>query len=231
MQLNDTTTTIKGQHLSLAERIEIQTLHIQGHSNRSIARILDRSHSTINVEMKRGIVDQVKKVNGKKIFSRNYYATTGHEIYQKHRLASQPSYKLVRVQQFLAFAHDKIKNEKWSPDAVIGYALKNELFHKDDAICTKTLYRYIDENLLDIKNIHLQLKLRRNTKKMQVRKRKRILGESIEQRPSIINDRLEFGHWEIDYRYRHRQENKGRTSTSNHHRTTIPLPNHPEDHW
>lgn len=30
------------------------------------------------------------------------------------------------------------------------------------------------------------------------RKNRRILGDSIEQRPQIVNDRQEFGHWEID---------------------------------
>lgn len=65
MPLNATTTCRPRQHLNLSERIKIQTLQRMGHSNRSIARILGRSHATINNEMKRGTVDQVKKVNGK----------------------------------------------------------------------------------------------------------------------------------------------------------------------
>lgn len=42
------------------------------------------------------------------------------------------------------------------------------------------------------------MKLRRNTKTKRVRKNKRILGQSIEERPSEVEQRQEFGHWEID---------------------------------
>lgn len=44
----------------------------------------------------------------------------------------------------------------------------------------------------------LWLKLQRNTKPNQVRKNKRNLGKSIEERPSEVNNRVTFGHWEID---------------------------------
>lgn len=64
MQLNGTMTCRPQQHLKLKERIEIQTLHRMGHTNRSITRILWKSHFTIKNEIKPGIVDHVKKVNG-----------------------------------------------------------------------------------------------------------------------------------------------------------------------
>ena len=53
MQHNDITTRTKGQHLSLSERIEIQMMKALGYSNRRIAKQLNRSHSTINDEIKR----------------------------------------------------------------------------------------------------------------------------------------------------------------------------------
>ena len=49
-----------------------------------------------------------------------------------------------------------------------------------------------------IKNIDLPLKVRRNTKKQYVRANKKNLGTSIEKRPVSIDNREEFGHWEID---------------------------------
>jgi len=42
------------------------------------------------------------------------------------------------------------------------------------------------------------MKLRLNTKTKRVRKHRRILGTSIAERPLVIEDRAEFGHWEID---------------------------------
>ena len=44
----------------------------------------------------------------------------------------------------------------------------------------------------------LLLKHQRNTKPKQVRENKHSLGKSIEARPSEINDRTTFCHWEID---------------------------------
>ena len=42
------------------------------------------------------------------------------------------------------------------------------------------------------------MKLRRNTKPSKVKKHKKKLGKSIAERPSNIDNREEFGHWEID---------------------------------
>jgi transposase, IS30 family len=61
-----------------------------------------------------------------------------------------------------------------------------------------TPYFYIDLGLLGVKNIDLPMKVRLNTKKKRTRKNKRVLGRSIEERPAEVNERKEFGHWEID---------------------------------
>jgi len=65
-------------------------------------------------------------------------------------------------------------------------------------VCTKTLYNYVEQGLLPIRNIDLPLKVRRKTRSSGIRRNKRILGTSIEERPCQVNDRTEFGHWEID---------------------------------
>ena len=98
----------------------------------------------------------------------------------------------------LEFATHKIKEERWSPDAVVGYAQVNGLFEKHERVCTKSLYRTIDEGLMDLMNMDLLLKLRRNTRKRRVRDHKRVLGTSIDQRPALVNERSDFGHWEVD---------------------------------
>lgn len=51
---------------------------------------------------------------------------------------------------------------------------------------------------MPIKNIDLPEKLKRNTKSSNIRKNKRVLGKSIEERPETVASREEFGHWEID---------------------------------
>ena len=87
---------------------------------------------------------------------------------------------------------------KWSRDAAFGAALKSGKFRRDEMVCTKTLYNYVDLGLLPIKNIDLPEKLNRKTKIDKVHENKRNLGTSIEERPEIVKYRTEFGHWEAD---------------------------------
>lgn len=42
------------------------------------------------------------------------------------------------------------------------------------------------------------MKVRLNMKKRRIRVNKRVLGRSIEERPEAVEDRANFGHWEID---------------------------------
>ena len=188
----------KGQHLTLSERIEIQMMKGLDKSNRFIAKALGRSHSTINAEVKRGIVTQKKLINGKPFVWKAYYAQTGQLIYEKHREACKPKHKLLKVERFIHYAIQKIKVEKWSPDVIVGRVKEDGLFEYHERVCAKTLYRYIDEGLMTLNDMDLWLKLQRNTKPKPLRERKWVLGQSIEQRSQEINERLSFGHWEID---------------------------------
>ena len=65
-------------------------------------------------------------------------------------------------------------------------------------VSTKTLYSYIELRLTKIKNIDLKQKLRRKLKKTYSHEYIKKLGDSIELRPPCANERIEFGHWEID---------------------------------
>ena len=63
---------------------------------------------------------------------------------------------------------------------------------------TKTLYNYVDLGIMDIKNIDLPEKAKRNTKARLIRANKRILGRSIDERSPRIDTRKDFGHWECN---------------------------------
>ena len=54
------------------------------------------------------------------------------------------------------------------------------------SVCTRTLYNYVDQGLLNIHNYDLPEKLKRNTKIHRIRKNKKKLGRSIEQRISVM---------------------------------------------
>ena len=65
-------------------------------------------------------------------------------------------------------------------------------------VCTKTVYNYINKCLLSIKNIDLPIKTVCEQNKKIIRENKKKLGKSISERPSHIEDRKEFGLWELD---------------------------------
>ena len=192
---NNTTQNQKNKHLSPFERGEISALHKAGHSNREIGRRLGRAHQTIANELKRGTTTQLK--TGRKPFMA-YYPETGQAIYEQNRRNCGAKCKLLVAMEFIKFASDKILNKGWSPDAVVGFAKWQPEWENKPMVSTKTLYNYIDQCKLSVRNIDLAMKLRLNTKTKRVRKHRRILGKSIAMRPIEIENRQEFGHWEID---------------------------------
>lgn len=89
----------------------------------------------------------------------------------------------------------------WSPEAVVACAHRENVFPKNLIPCIKTLYAWINDNIMTTKNIHLLEKLKRrisNSNQTYHRTHRRILGPSIEQRPQDVESRQIFGHWEID---------------------------------
>ena len=71
----------------------------------------------------------------------------------------------------------------------------------ETSICTKTLYNYIDQGVfVNITNKDLQIKKNRkrgNYKKVKIT-HKNLKGTSIEERPVEVENRKEYGHWEMD---------------------------------
>ena len=158
---------------------------------RRTAKHLGRAYNTIKNEIARGTV---YLYNGKVA---RYKAKAGEQQYKDNRRNSRRQYKRLEVYSFINYVEEWFA-KGWSLDASVGKALKSGKFHRWQIVCTKTLYNYVDNGLIGIKNIDLPEKLKRNTKKEKVRKHKRVLGDSIELRPESVELREEFGHWEVD---------------------------------
>ena len=107
--------------------------------------------------------------------------------------------KLAKLMHCAPNTIQKVKQFHWSLDACVGYARLHSLFPKEQMVCTKTLYNYVDACLFqDVRNIDLPLKVRRRTHPTVVRQRLKTFGRSLEERPTEVTQRAEFGHWEID---------------------------------
>jgi len=176
----------------------------EGANKGEIARALYRDKSTIKREIRRGSVEQRETIQStskktdipleRKVMK--YFAEVGERRHNEAHQRSGAKNKMAQCGELIAFAEEKILGEeKWSPDAVLGYAGRHNLFCH--TVCTKTMYNWIDAGLLKVKNIDLLLKVRRKPSKPH-RERKRRLGKSIDERPKEAEAREEFGHWEGD---------------------------------
>lgn len=60
-----------------------------------------------------------------------------------------------QVRTFLAYVIERFKTKGYSPDVTVGFARVHRLFSPAEMVCTTTLYKYIDKQRLEIKNIDL----------------------------------------------------------------------------
>lgn len=185
----------KNKHLSTYERGQIAALHKEGYTPYRIGKILGRSDDTIRNELKRGTITVIKGA-----FERTQYEPeAGQNIYERNRKRCKGTRKIKESRRFLEYIEYEVKKKKRSFDAARGYALKNGLFTKEEVVCVTTLYHYADKGIIGVKNIDLPEKTSRKAKgERRERIHKRLKGRSIEERPETVNEKQEFGHWEID---------------------------------
>ena len=184
----------KFKHLVYSDRVLIAFMLSEGYSQTRIAQELGVNRSTASREIHRGSVLQI--VAGKTV--KRYFAETAQSIADASKANVGRKPKFLTCEEFIEHADALMKEEGFSPDAVVGQALDLELFRPEEMVCTNTLYRYIDSGILTTKNIDLTQKLSRKLRNVYARENKRVFGKSIDERPAEINDRSVFGHWEID---------------------------------
>ena len=167
-QQNYTTKNRKFKHLTKEKRAQIEILLRRGVSKAEIAKEIGIARSTLYNELKRGAVEQMdSELKGYRV----YFYDVGQRVYEEHRRNSRNRLKFVKAYAFLQYAEEQILHKKLSPDAVCGRARLEGTF--TETVCAKTLYHYIDQGLLTVKNIDLTLKTRRKTKRDRLRQERR----------------------------------------------------------
>lgn len=174
--------------LTAIEREKIAIYLSQKLSKRSIAKKLDRSDSSIRDEVKRNrfgdyYVAVHAQARSEKIKSKSS---------KRHPLKNKSVYKFVL----------KKLHSAWNPKQIAG---RLKLEHPSNSywhIHFETIYRFIYAKENQAKNLfeYLPRKQKRRKKKYgRTAQRSRIPDRvSIHDRPSEIESRLEFGHWEGD---------------------------------
>ncbi len=186
----------KGKHLVKEERAVIERMSRTGYPVRDIAESLGRHQRTIEREVFRGSVEHKDCELRTKIV---YNSDRGQDVHDLNATAKGSALKLGANHDLVAYIRIRIMEHKESP-AVVAFRMKED--DMPGSVCTKTLYNYIDQGLIaGVSNESLWEKRKRRKRARHTIRRSRkthTRRQSIEDRPAQVEDRKEFGHWEID---------------------------------
>ena len=187
------------RHLSKADRLKIEALNQAKHNPSEIAQQIGVHRSTIYRELARGAFtarnsDWTEEVR--------YSSDLAQKKYHENLKAKGPGLKIGKDIAYANYLENKIVNEGYSPEAVLG-ELKKTGKEKEFSVsvCTATLYNYIYKGVfLRLTDSNLRNRGKSRKKKRRARKiqKRASAGESIEKRPKEINERKLFGNWEMD---------------------------------
>lgn len=198
----------KYRHLNKKDRVKIEALINQKDKNGKrlfnntyIANYLGVHKSTISRELRKRRKEKMYILTGK-FKTMPYTAEYAQDDANFKRGLSKGEYKLRKYKNMAKFIEDKIKNDKWAPDVIVGYMKTHDMFNYDGytTITTPTIYnaiRYhiINVNLEDTRKMKDKPEYDYNDKNdLPVSKAE----YSINNRSDEINKRLYFGHFELD---------------------------------
>ncbi len=196
------------RYLTQCERVRIEYMLKDGKTPKQIAFVLGKHYTTIYKEIKKGIVELM---NSDLTYRREYCADAAQRITDERGKNKGRDLKIGNDYELVAHIEHLIGKRHYSPYAAVCDIRKRGCFKTD--ICKTTLYRYIDMGLfLNISNNDLYSK-RRKKKKKDGSPRvsyKHVRANSIEERPDFVNDRMEYGHWEMDTVYSGKGKDKSK---------------------
>lgn len=175
----------KYAHINKAERLEISILLNKGYSYREIARVLERSVSSISEEINNNSVNGIYDPK-----------RADHKAYVKRKYSKYQGMKVVSDFRLWNYIEEKIK-EDWPPEAISG-RIEN-IDARIKPISTKGIYKFIysvyGRNLERFLAYKGKKRKPKTTQKVQ-----QLLGRVfIDKRPKIIEKRRRFGDWEGDF--------------------------------
>lgn len=186
----------KFKHLTLSDRLRIESLVNACVKVKDIAAVLGFDVSSIYRELKRG---RYEHLNSDYTTDIRYSPDIAEQKYQEHLRSKGCDLKIGTDRSYAEYLEYKISAEKYSPAAVLG-EIKHENIHFDTSISKTTLYRYIDSGVfLTVTNENLPVKRNKLKKRYRKLRPSRVSsGTSIEKRPECVDSREFFGDWEMD---------------------------------
>lgn len=188
---------MKDRYITENERYQIEVLYKQGYKPKEIAGIIGKCQATIYNELKRGMTTLIDHEYREYT---TYLADVAQRKYEYNCTHKGRDLKLGNDYKFVDYVEHKIRDEKYSPYAVL-QEIKNEKKEFKTDVCKTTLYNYIKQGLfmgLTMDNLPMPRKSQNKGKIERRTARNNIAGRSIENRPEEIKERKEYGHWEMD---------------------------------
>lgn len=183
------------KHLTYNDRLSIERLLKAKKSISYIADYLRKSRQTIYNELKRG---RYNHLNSDWTTENRYSPDKADKRYRYNLTAKGQPLKLANDNDFCKYFVNKIKNEHYSPEAVLREIKLSDISFKSNIQSKTTLYRYIKYGLFyGVTMQNTPYKKRKRYNHMHVQKSSSV-GKSIEYRPNEVNSRCTYGHWEMD---------------------------------
>ncbi|MGL6065259.1 MAG: IS30-like element ISCth2 family transposase, partial [Fusobacteriaceae bacterium] len=133
---NDIIKRKKFKQFTYSERLKLEALlKIKKTKKAEIAELLKKTVSSINREIKKGLVE----LKNTDLSMRLEYSSQKAEQVSVRRASNKgKTIKLGKDHKLANHIENKIKNEKWSPAAIIG-EIKEKGLNFDTQICVKTV--------------------------------------------------------------------------------------------
>jgi transposase, IS30 family len=181
------------KHFTQDERNEISILLKKGYSQKDIADVLGKNLSSVNREINRNSVNGV--YDSKKAQAKSW---------AKRAKSKYQCMKIVKYTCLVDFLTIGLRDKHWTPEEIAGRWNNEKHLDASGKILTisaPSIYKYLYSNRGQ--SLCKYLVSKRYTKKRRKEggktKREMIPNRTfIEQRPAIISERVEFGHWEGD---------------------------------
>lgn len=193
-QVNCNTERKKHKHILRDDRYVIEQMLNGKQSKAAISTVIGCTAKTLKREIERG---SWQRLNGE---TYEYECVYSWDVAQrKHEEKGKNKGRYAKINdapELRRYLESQIKKQKYSPEAALMKA-KEEGFTVE--ITVKTLYNNIDSGEINISRKDLLRKDGWKQNKSNPRKAANNLkGESIDNRPEEANERLEYGHWEMD---------------------------------
>ncbi len=161
-----------------------------------IAKLLHVAKTTIYREIKRG---RFTKRNSDWTESEVYDPYVANEKYKENLQKRGRQLKIGNDLEYASYLEKKIIEEKYSPQAALVTASKDIEKNFQTKICVNTLYSYIRKGIfLNLTMEDLPIRKKKQKKKHVKAQKRAQAGTSISLRPKHIDNREEFGNWEMD---------------------------------